>query len=227
MVDYDNVRLEELDTSKFFVDPKSANFAKILKAKNKRFNIYSTEAGLPELKVLKYIALMYDPASEIRTNIAHLPSRKRICANIVEFETEGNRFIPIVESMLTGQLRNVNRAIVEYCFLSNNIYVVAHAAYQNMYFSEIEKSFQSYDKDLIKNIKDLQDRMVEIESKIFGGEEVMEMKKSLYAVTSKLNNDITPERIVQKLEKGEVLDNPYPDGYLPNKLSYAGIELPE
>lgn len=227
MIDYENITLDELDTSKFLVDPKSQTFNARLKKKHKNFML-ELEAGLPEVRVLKYIALMYDPASELRNNIPHLPSRKRICAKAVGFEIINRKFSQQVENMLCGEYKQVNRAIVSYCFLTNNIYVVAHSAYQDMYFRALSDSFQGYDKDTIKNIQDLQDKLIKNEQMIFGGEEVMKLKEALYAFTSKIDNDIIPEKIVARLEKGDALNdfNPYPDGYIPNKITYAGVELP-
>jgi len=228
MTDYENITLEELDTSKFFVNPKLVGFTNTLRKKNRAFDI-DVEAGLPASKVLKYIALMYDPASEIRNNIQHLPSKKRICAKIAGFEVVDKRFAPLIEDMLVGKIKRVNGAIVAYCFLSLNIYVVAHAAYQDMYFRALQDSFFSYDKDTIKNIQELQDKLVKNEQMILQGDETEPMRKALYKFTSKIDLGINPESIVQKLESGDNLNdmNPYQDGYIPNKLRYAGVELPK
>jgi hypothetical protein len=187
------------------------------------------EVGLPQGKVLKYITLMYDPNSEIKNNVAHLPSRKRICAMIVGFEIVNKRFIPVVEDMLLGKYSRINRAIVAYCFLSNNIYVVAHAAYEDMFSRAVAESYQSFDKETIKNLQDLQDKVIKNEEMILGGKEVAGIKDALYAFTSNIDNIIIPERIVKKLEEGgDLADmNPFPNNYIPNALKYAGVELPK
>lgn len=228
MTDYENITLEELDTSRFFNNPKSVSFAQQLKRKNKAF-IIDIEAGLPEGRVLKYIALMYDPASELRNNVQHLPSRKRICAKVAGFEMEDRKFSPSVEKMLTGGYKKVNEAIVAYCFLTFNIYFVAHAAYQDMYFRAIKESFEGYDKESIRNLQDLQSRLISNEKAILGGDESGEMIKALYKATSRIDLGINPESIVKKLEAGEDLDemNPYEAGYKPSKIRYAGAELPK
>jgi hypothetical protein len=228
MIDYEHITLEELDTSRFLVDPKLMNFPTRLKKRHKDF-AFELEAGLPEGKILRYISLMYDPNSELRNNIPHLPSRKRICARIVGFEMTEKRFDPLIEDMLCGKFKRINKAIVAYCFLTNNIYVVAHAAFQDMYFRSIAESFLSYDKETIKNIQDLQDKLLKNEQMIFGGEEFGKIKEALYAFTTKIENEIIPEKIVQRIEKGDKLEDfsPYPDGYIPEKLQYVGTESPE
>lgn len=228
MIDYENITLQDIDTSKFFVDLKNPNFATALKKKNKAF-VIDVEAGLEGSKVLRYIALMYDPASELRNNIPHLPSRKRICAKMAGFDMDNKKFAPLIEDMLVGKINRVNGAIVAYCFLSLNIYFVAHAAFQNMYFRAVQDSFESYDKETIKNIQDLQDKLIKNEQMIFGGDETNEMRKALYKATSKISLEINPESIVKRIEKGDDLNdmNPYPDSYKPNKITYVGVELPE
>jgi hypothetical protein len=97
----------------------------------------------------------------------------------------------------SGQLTRLLLLIV---FLTNNIYVVAHAAYQDMYFRAIEDSFQSYDKDTIKNIQDLQDKLVKNEQMIFGGDDIQKLKEALYAFTSKINNEIKMLNVISSLE---------------------------
>lgn len=226
MIDYENTKLEDLDTSGFFVDPKIPNFTSVLERKNKAFS-FDPEAGLHKSKILRYIALMYDPSSELRQNIPHLPSRKRICAIIAGFEVIERKFSGQVEDMLLGKYRKINRAIVAYCFLSNNIYVVAHAAFQDMYFRAVAQSFESFDKETIANLQSIQDKLIKNEEMIFGGKEVLEMRESLYSFTSEIDNTIIPERIVKQLEEGKELPNPYPDSYIPKNLKYVGVEPPE
>src|SRR4030042_2310063 len=224
MIDYDNITLEHIDTSRFYVDIKVKGFVKTFKNINSKFDIRH-EILTPE-PILKYIALLYDPKSEIRNAINHYPTRKRIAAKLAGFPVdEEGHFGADVEQMIWGEIPHVNKAIIQYAFLSTlNIYFVASIAYREMYFKELANSFKEYNKETIANLGKLQDKVIENENKIFGGDETEKLREELYAETSKIELP-TPEVVVKKLESGDDLKdwNPFSNGYKPNKIKYAGV----
>lgn len=227
-MDYDSITLEDIDTSGFYADPKDKNFVKNLIKKHQAFSLGKCQ--LPNQQVLTYIATLYDTSSELRSKVEFYPMRKRIAAQISGFKiNKTGRFSDDIEDMLVGKIDAVNEAIVQYCFLSNNIFVVAHASYTHMYFKELEKSFRVSDKDTAKLINDLQSKLLSHEKLMFGGDEVNNMRKALYAATKKVELDFIPESVVKKIEEGDDFSdwNPYPENYKPNKLSYAGHSIPE
>jgi hypothetical protein len=228
MIDYDNITLDHIDTSRFYVDIKIKGFVKTFKNINSKFDIrHDTLTSEP---ILKYIALLYDPRSEIRNAINHYPTRKRIAAKLAGFPVDENgHFTEDVEKMIWGEIPHVNNAIIQYAFLSTlNIFFVASVAYREMYFKELSRSLNSYNKDTIANLGKLQEKVIENENKIFGGDETEKLREALYAETSKLELP-TPENVVKKLEAGEDLKeyNPFSDNYIPEKLAYAGVTPPE
>jgi hypothetical protein len=137
MIDYESVTLDQIDTTKFFVDIKQRGFVSYLKRLNNKFDVRVPNVTTDS--ILKYIALLYDPKSEIRTVISHYPTRKRIAAKLAGFvlDEEGH-FLKEAEDLIWGQNPKVNDAIVQYGFYSSlNIFYVAHAAYTDMYFREL------------------------------------------------------------------------------------------
>jgi len=228
MKDYEDVTMEELDTSGFFYDPKDSNFVQKLHKKDPAFSF--EHDPIPNSISLRYVALMYDPNSEIRNNILSYPKRKRIAAKLAGFKLDSTgKFEKIVEDMLLGQNRFVNRAIAQYCFLTLNIYYVTHAAYLDMLFRALEDSGGKYDKETRLAVDDLQKKVLLHEKMILGGEDVIEMKKALYALSRKIELDFTPEAIAKKIEKGDDLSsmNPYPNNHIPKKPKYVGHRVPQ
>ena len=228
MIDYDNITLDHIDTSKFYVDIKVKGFVKTFKNINSKFDI--RHPVLTPEPILKYISILYDLNSEIRNNIQDFPTRKRIAAKLAGFPlNEEGHFDEVVEQMIWGKIPKVNHAIIQYCWLSTlNIHYVVSAAYREMLFKEAARSFEKYDKETIANIGKLQEKVLENEKKLFGGEEVEELRKALYDESSNMELP-TAENIVKRLEAGDELRdfNPYPSNYKPDKLSYAGVTPPE
>jgi hypothetical protein len=229
MIDYEHVSLEHIDTTKFFVDIKVKGFVTQMKNISSKFDIRGNHTEFTAEPILRYIALLYDMESEIRKNINHFPTRKRIAAKIAGFKVnEQGQFDNEVEAIIFGQNKKVNDAIIAYCFLSTlNIYYVAHAAYQQMYFSELALSMQGIGKDTLKNLKETQERLLHNEQRIFGGDETNSLRSALYSETSKIELP-TPENIVKMLENGDDLSKFSPFlGYKPEKIKYAGVNPPE
>ena len=228
MIDYDNITLDHIDTSKFYVDIKVKGFVKTFKNINSKFDI--RHPVLTPEPILKYISILYDLNSEIRKNIQDFLTRKRIAAKLAGFELdEYGHFSEDVEKMILGKIPKVNDAIVKYCWLSTlNIYYVVTAAYREMLFKETSSSFEEHDKETIANISKLLEKVVENENKLFGGEEVVELRKALYDESSNMELP-TAENIVKRLEAGDDLKdlNPYSGNYKPSKISYAGVTPPE
>jgi hypothetical protein len=228
MRDYEDISLEELETSRFFFDPNHPKFAQNLHKKNKVFAF--EDNAVSNSTALKYIALLYDPESELRKNISHYPIRKRIAAKMAGFKTDSmGKFEKNVEEMLVGNNKYVNRAVAEYCFMTLNIYYVAHAAYVDMYFRALADSAGVYDKDTRQALDDLQKKILAHDKLILGGDEVVEMRKALYALSKKIELDFTPEGVVRKLESGDDLGewSPYGKEYKVKKVKYAGHAIPK
>jgi hypothetical protein len=76
-----------------------------------------------------------------------------------------------------------------------------------------------------ENLDTLNKDIEELEFKIFSGEETKKMKNLLYEESANLLNDLRPERIALKLEKGlpPVDINPY-GNYKPKKMQFMGDE---
>lgn len=203
MKDYEDVTMEEIDTSGFFYDPKDKNFQTTMHRKDPAFTFEHTP--ISNIATLRYITLMYDPNSEIRNNVLSYPTRKRIAAKLAGFKMDDTgKFDKDTEEMLLGQNKYANRAIAQYCFLTLNIHYVAHAAYLDMYFKALEETRGLYDKASRESLDDLQKKILSYEKLILGGNEVTEMKKALYALSRKIELDFTMEAIAKELRGGMI-----------------------
>jgi hypothetical protein len=220
--------LSDLFTENFFANPKSPNFVEQLESASEFF-----KAELPKnvnrKKMFTFVALMYDPASELRKNIANLPQRKTLSAITSGFALNSdNKFSEEMENVLIGKCIEVNRMIAEYCLLAQNMDFTAYTAYTRIFIELVAMSHQSTKKDTILLIGNVRGEIEKIERKMFAGDEAEAMRKQLYLASKSISLNLQMEDIVERIEKGDLLAefNPYGD-YQPNKLTYAGDEIPK
>jgi hypothetical protein len=223
------MELKEFFTEKCFKNPKSPDFVESLEASSEVFR-----APLPKevnrKKFFTFVVLCLDPESELRKNVASLPQRKTLAAIAAGFHLDdNNRFNPVVESVLVGENETAARIMAEYCFLAAGLEFVVYTSYVRIFAEVVAMSFKADKaKDSVALISKLKQEIEESERKIFGGDEVSNMKKALYLSSKQVVLNIRPEDMVEKLEKGEALDefNPY-GNYKTNKLTYAGEGIKE
>ena len=223
------MELKELFTEKFFANPKSPDFLTRLESSSDFF-----KAELPKSvnrkKLLTFVAIMYDPESELRRNISNLPQRKTLAALASGFVLDAdNKFPKEIEDVLVGTNENVARMVSEYCYLSHGLDFVVFSTYTRIFADVIAMSFkQDKAKDSIALISKLKSEIEDVERKIFGGDEVQTMRRALYLSSKQVSLNLQMEDIVERLEKGGDLSdfNPYGD-YKTNKLKYAGERIPE
>lgn len=213
--------LNEILTTGFYADPKKDNFIETLEKASSAFQV---ETKISKKKILTFIALMYDPASEARKHIDHLPNRKLICALAAGFtlNTE-NRFSEDVEAIISGTDVDVNRMVAEYCALSHGLDFAAYAFYARI-FLEVMSSAHTKAKEMVPLVGSIRKEITAIENKIFGGDEVAAMRRAIYVSSKQVSLKLQPEDIVEALAGGSDLSdfNPYPNNYIPEKLKYDG-----
>lgn len=217
--------LKSVNTSKFLCDPKSKTFYKDMVAK-------STVFDLGDERVLTYITLVYDTASEVRRNYKEYILRKIQAAETAGFSRDKgtNRFDKQVEDMLLGEISDVNRAIVQYVyFMFSNDYKLLYVLEEKFneatdQHSTLKSGFTSKDQKLLTDMKD---QIEELEAKIFGGAEVINLRKALYEGTDNARVRIRKENEMDQFEK-DGLDSwsPYPN-YRPEKLKFVGDVIPK
>lgn len=224
------MNLNELYTESFFKNPKSPNFVEQLESASEFFKA-ELPKGVNRKKVLTFISIMYDPASELRKNVSNLAQRKTLAALASGFSLDAdNKFPKEIEDVLVGADANVARMIAEYCYLSHGLDFIVYTSYNRIFTEVIAMSFkQDKAKDSIALIGKLKSEIEEVERKIFGGDEVLLMRKALYLSSKKMSIGLQMEDIIDRIEKGENLDdlNPYPNNYTTAPLKFVGDAITE
>ena len=223
------MQLSELFTENFFKNPKFPNFVDQLESTSELFKT-ELPKGVSRKKLFTFISLMYDPASELRKNISNLPQRKTLAAIASGFTLNAdNKFSEETENVLVGANQETARMMAEYCMLAQGMDFTAYTAYSRIFIELVSMSHKSTKKDTIMLIGKVREETEKIEKKIFGGDEILQMKKALYLSSKSISLNLQMEDIIERMEKGDDLSefNPYQDNYKPNPLKYAGEQLPQ
>lgn len=216
--------LNEIFTDNFFANPKSADFVKQLESASEYFKA-DLPKGVNKKKYFTFVALMLDPSSELKKNITSLPQRKTLAALAAGFTLDSdNKFTPDIESVLVGANMDAARMQSEYAMLSMGMDFAAYTFYTRIFVELVAMSHQNAKKDTVLLIGKVRDETEKIERKIFGGDEVLQMKKALYLSSKSMSLNLQMEDIIDRIAQGDDLSefNPYPDGYKPSKITYAG-----
>jgi hypothetical protein len=195
----DNMTLDQVDTSRFLVDPKKKNF---IDEMVKLSNIFDFSVrGIGHKKLLIYITLMYDMWSYFRRDVKSFPQRKYEAAVCAGFALkEDGTFDDKIERVLVGSDDDFNKAVVQYVSLHYNLEYAKLVIYEYNYYKLIHKSFSQFDDrgNMRKLIDDLSNDINALEVKIFGGEETMSARKALYEGTSRSRLNLRPEQMVEE-----------------------------
>lgn len=191
--------LDQIDTSKFLVDPKSKDFVKSMHELSDVFDFKLYKAN--QKKFLVYLTLVYDKESYFRKDVKNFIQRKyeaAVCADLRL--NEDGHFAREVEDVIVGQNSEFNRAIVQYVSMQFNLEYAKIVVYEFNLYKKIQESFSKFDdKGLMKNlIDDLSNDISELEKKVFGGEEVTNVRKALYEGTNKSRLNLRPEEMLEE-----------------------------
>lgn len=224
--------LKTIDSSRLLFDVKSPTFVEELKRKIPEFKAY--KGKIPDKKVFTYIALMYDPQSELWRSQMDYYVRKSECATIVDFPKAKGQWSEEAESILIGQDEKVNDMIVAFIAQFGMIELYQLVGYLNILSSETRKAIDyKGDKNSIDIITKTGDKIRELMKVVFrSGEydEISMVRKALYSRLEKERLKIRPEEIVRMIsEEGELPAefNPYGDNYKVEKPKFIGDEEPQ
>jgi len=218
--------LSELNTASFFFDPKSKTFLSDLE-KHDEFG-FTPKDYISKKDLCTYIALCYDPESDIRKTYSHYGTRKRMAAVASGFELdEKGKFSQDVEDYLVGENMAFNAAIVKYLSFTYDLNFMRYYVFELLQHKALLAAMNGDTKGI-----EQADKLTEKQSKegvvIFGGNEVHEMRRALSEGAAIKALELTPEDIAYKLADGENLNdiNPYGD-YEVDKLKFIGDDIPE
>ena len=207
-------------------DPKKENFEETMVKRSSIFDFNKDRK-----KWLTYLTVVYDINSEIRRNHSEYMQRKAIGAEIAGFTMKENRYPKYVEERLLGNDMDFNRAICEICyFMFNNDYKLLELLVEKYDLAIIEQrtSIKTLtDKDR-KNLQGMKSDIEELEGKIFGGEETLNLRRALYEGVDNLKDRLPRKEVeMDEFEKnGLELWSPFKN-YKPDKLKFVGDKIPE
>jgi hypothetical protein len=162
-----------------------------------------------ENEMIKYIVLMYDMNSPIRTLVSGYEEKKYKAAREAGFNLNVNRrFDEDVENALVGENQSANKAIVRYIIMHGIPELVAYTAYIEIQAAELEKALNSttYESRELKVTRDNIDittrEIKELYKKIFGGWESQQLKNALYDTVQTDKIRLRPEHIAIDIASG-------------------------
>lgn len=184
-------------------------------------------------QIVKYVVYCYDKESPLVDAYKKRWSvKKRESAIAAGFKQDDKgHFSEHVDELIFCQNDAVNKLILRYLYLLHDRLFQTYVIYNEMYLHQSEELIKfnfaqpSHAKAAKENLDTLNKDIEELEFKIFSGEETKKMKDLLYEESSNIFNDLRPERIAIRIEKGEtpVDYNPY-GNYKPEKMQFMGDE---
>lgn len=219
--------IKDISTKNFVFEPTDKELVARLEGIS---DYFKADLKVNKRKYFIYLCLMYDPQSEFRKTISILPQRKLMCALTAGFNLNpDNKFPQDVEDVLVGVDINAARMATELCMILSGVDFTVYTAYSRIFVELVSLSHQNTKKDTVLLISKVRSELEQAENKIFGGVEVESMRKSLYLSSKAISLNLQMEDIIERMEKGYDLAefNPYPNNYIPQKLTYAGDEIPK
>jgi hypothetical protein len=221
------MNLKDLNTSNFFIDPKSYGFMNKLEEIDE-FK-FDPPKGVNKTYLCIYITIMCDPQSDIRKTYAHYGTRKREAALCSGFKLNSNgRFSQTLEDIFIGYNKNFNKAFIKYLSFTFNPEFVRLNIFQRLLYASLLKVDEG-DQQAIKTADLLTEKLKIEEKQIFDGEESLNMRKALYQESFSKELGIKPEDIAFELAKGNNLNefSKYGIKYEIEEMKFLGDEEPK
>jgi hypothetical protein len=225
------MKLDQIDTSRFLEDPKKHFFIEKLIERSKIFNFKIPRVS--HKKALIYLVLMYDKESYFRKSIPNFLQRKYEAGITAGFKLQdNNEFSSETEEVMLGFNDDFNRAVVEYVSIFYNLEYAKLIVYELNYYKIIKDSFTKFDiKGNMKNMLDkMSNEISELEEKIFGGQEAINMRKALYEGTARSRLKLRPEDMIDEFAINKLRHlSPWGDYNLDsaNVVKFVGDHVPK
>ena len=205
------------DYSKCKVDPSAPDFVDRFKQLHPDFREFLLLSDVSESSLFTYIVLTYDIHSPFVEKYKDWALRRRETAKAAGFKVVKGEYVKEAESIIIGRSSSINRIIVRYLFLQNDLEFVKFQSYQALYYRQVVESMSSSSikpadsAKLRSNIDELSGEIKALQKSIFSGNESKNMLMALYDFVANITYDFRPEQIADKKEKGEevVDDLPY------------------
>jgi len=220
------------DYSKCKADPSADDFVDRFKQLHPDFKEFLFLSDVSEKSLFTYIVLTFDIQSPFVQKYKDWVSRRRETAKESGFRVERGKYLKEVESIIMGRIVSVNKVIVRYLFIQNDLDFIRLQGYQSLYYGQILQSMSSASvkpadsAKLRTNIEELSGEIKILEKSIFSGDESKNMLMALYDFVANITYDFRPEDIADKKDKGEeIVDEiPYGKKYKLDKLVFLDDE---
>jgi hypothetical protein len=173
--------------------------------------------------VIRYICFMYDVGSPLPQKIENILKMKIESADLAGFKRDSNNeFSDEVNEFMVGGNNAVNHMIVRFLSLFHDISFLTYKVYKAKHYEVIaqlqtEKDPYKIEK-LLKTSNLLVNDIASLSSKIFLPEDSNNLIQAMYEQAEFEASPITPEDIIERLEKGMgVVSNP-PYGDFENEM---------
>ena len=222
------MNLENINTSKCIVDPKDKDFENKMTEKSDIFRLPKDRKRL-----LAYLVLVYDIKSEIRRNHPELTQRKIIAAEAIGFERnkETGHYDPYIEDCLLGKNDDFNRAICEYLYFNfNNDYKLLELLIDKYDYAieDQRRKMQVLKDSERKNLQNMKADIEELEHKVFGGEETINLKRMLYEGVDNMKDPLPrKENEMDEFERDGLMSRSPFKNYIPAPLKFVGDKVPK
>ena len=185
------------------------------------------------VKIIKYIVYCYDKESPlVRAYKGKWMVKKRESALAAGFERDINGlFTEEADIVIFCKDDSINRVILRYLYLLHDRLFQTYVIYNEMYLHQ-SVELMKYDfaqpghaKSAKENLDTIGKDIEQLEWKIFSGEETKILKDLLYEDSINQFNELRPERIAVRIERGQgaVDYNPYGD-YKKEEMRFMGDE---
>ncbi len=186
------------------------------------------------LKIFKYISLMYDINTPMFSEVGDYWQRKKKIANMCHFDKkETGEFQDDQESILLMQHPEVTPLIIIFITsFSNADYMQLIFSWEMMYKVLLESSLiEAHDRSHVDTMRKLKDDINDMTRKVFQSgdyDEISDAKRLLYLSAELRRSNFRPEFIAKRLMSGDNFDeyNPY-GSYSVEKMRFLGDEKPK
>jgi hypothetical protein len=214
------MNLDKITVKGLLFNPKEKDFDKSMIKRSEVFNF-------KDERINAYIILAYDLQSEFRRNISEYLRRKTEVGDIVGFKRINGYFEKKIEDMLVGQNEQFNKAVVQYVSWMFDREYKHLVVLEFNYVKLALRSFTEWDTKINELMTDMKKEMEVIETKLFGGEEVTNMRKALYSGTERTRLRIRVEDVLDEFKINGLEDwSPYGD-YKPEPIKFVGDKIPK
>ena len=168
-------------------------------------------------QVIRYICFMYDIGSPLPLKIDNILKMKIEAADLAGFKRDSmNEFSSEVNLMLIGGNKIVNHMIVRFLSLSHDINFLTYKIYKAKHFEIMEKLADEKEpkniESFLKTANSLLSNIDTLNAKIFMPEDSNNLIQAMYEQAEFEALPITPEEIIERLEKGLGIVNDPPYG---------------